>query len=267
MKRNYLFLLIGFLLAVTFSAQIFAVPVIVLDKYYGSNAHGYGDVIGSEADFGISKATIELTGTILTVDIYTNFAGKSGNLFNGDATYGKGIGYGDLFLSSEWKPFGTGTEYLADNFSTGTTWSYGVSLDNRWSNVGGYAGLYKLNNNTTDTIRSDSFINSTYAIFRNGQEVAVNTSQDVTERIDDVNVLSDVEWRVLTGLIRFEIDLKDTDLLSGKGIAFHWGETCGNDVIEGFVANPVPEPATMLLLGSGLIGLAGFGRKKLLKKG
>ena len=53
------------------------------------------------------------------------------------------------------------------------------------------------------------------------------------------------------------------EMIIGNG---KWND--GGDWIAGYIAerSAVPEPTTMLLIGSGLIGLAGYGRKKLFKK-
>ncbi len=238
---------------------------LINDNYRGSDAHGHGDVIGSDSLFQITHADVSLAGSIVTVDIYTNLAGRADESLFASYTntvpgQSRGIGYGDVFLSNLWTPAGP-APYAGDNHANGTRWFYGFSIDgDRWTDAGGTGTLYALNGATNDAnaLLTDDFMSG--AIFRNGQEVAVDRNADVT-------ALSSGTWSVTAGSkVSYTFDIAGTALWNPTGLtslAVHWAMTCGNDTIEGETSfapqpppNTVPEPAA---LGLAMLGLAGMG--------
>jgi hypothetical protein len=218
--------------------------------YWGADGHGKTDVIG-DSTYDISGATITRIANVLTITIATNFAGHAGAE---EALVGHGgIGYGDVFLAKAWNPFGSDVNHASDSAINGTLWSYGLSLDKRWSNTGGTFKVYSLGGttNAASILNSDSFIScGSNCLYRNGQATAVDTSG--TSKASATAMSG--TWTVLAdSQLQFKLDLtgSNSDLLNFSSFAMHWGETCQNDVIEG-VTSVVSAPGSIPLLALGL---------------
>lgn len=249
-----------FALALCFGAIGWAgssAALTIIDDYIGAgptSSSYYGrDIIGTADAFDISKMEVNLLGDQFVVDIYGTYFDNIGKFHTQ---------LGDLFISTDgWNPV-LPTE-LDNFFSGGEDWEFVIALDDHLD-TSGVASLYALDPTDPTGYRSDILLSEdvkdpSWSAFRQGQEVQYGGPAD--------SWLTAGNWSVMGDFLRISIDAMGPgwDFSDLDTLGYHYTMTCANDVIEGGGV-PNPEPASMLLLGSGLLGLAvigrGLGRKK-----
>lgn len=135
---------------------------------------------------------------------------------------------------------------LALDLPGGAAFEYGIALTNHNGIVAG--NLY----NVTHWKLSNAYAPSGYSYNQN-QIVSIGTGTDMGD--------ATISWNLIGSNPTYRIDVAIArDLIPGDIIGLHWPvATCANDYVDG--PAPVPEPATLLLFGSGMMGLVGLWRK------
>ena len=254
----------------------FSTPYTIEDKTLVSfnGTSGWGDIIGDFV-FDVYGINVSWTGSQLILDMYTNFDsdGDYKTPWGPDPNHHHAY-LADLLLDAN----RDGTFDYGVVMKRHADWLYTPQKPSDWGSSGSASlevGLYSV----TGLYRPSDFWGSGY-IYGSYYDKSNNpggphsaaTSYTTIKtgasgpayadvRVTDLSVSGppNYRWQV-------KINRADLGSYDGKEIDIFWGgANCANDAIYGQVP-PVPEPGTLVLLVSGLIGLAGYGKFRLSRK-
>ena len=252
MKNNLLKLLLAMFFCIIPSlACAYTIDDTGTSAYWGgkvinAGSTAYGDVIGTPY-FNIDRMDITKSGKDWTVVITGDYFKYHDNS-SYDSGYPFKLAPGDLYIDSNgWSADDSASSsghYEEDTFTSAEGWDYVVTQ----TATGGW-GLYNLVFDSTLKYTNVSSLGGSGYIYRQQQAWKGGAGTKIGEATyAHASGTDSATFTFNTGTSDFSGD-----------VGFHWTMQCGNDVLEGEVA--VPEPTTMLLLGLGLVGLAGVRRK------
>ena len=223
---------------------------------YDPGQEGY-DISG----MGVTISNTGLLTVIIQGEYFSNWLDKVQTTTTGSGTFSASTMArpGSLFLSTDgWNPSGTAPNYGADGSDSslaGEDWEYVVTLGNfdllNPTSLNPTTSLYATNQGTTFGGTERTVQEAWFEPFSDANSTATGTNGAWLTLDSATNKYFLTITTDLNGITGWE-NVREWGL--------HWTMACANDVIEG--SYPVPEPATALLFGAGLAGLAAFGRRR-----